>query len=153
MKHSGPFLLILLIFTAVLNSACAYQGTHTDDHPECGGWGGRFLPADGNSYRDGDDFAGEDFHARATVYRWRPYFQNEFQVRMDWCVKDVDEVNHPPKAVINGDDTRDVVHIKVKEGEMVSINTIGTFDPDEDSLSYSWWIYPEAGTAQQCPEM
>lgn len=129
------------------------NGLQDAAHPSYGGWGGRFEAAENKYFRDGDDFAGEDYHARATVYRWRPYFQNDFQVRMDWCLKAPSEVNHAPNVVVNGDASKKVISMLVQEGSLVTINTIGTKDPDGDELSYSWWIYPEAGTAQQCPEM
>ncbi|MEO7599427.1 MAG: DUF1593 domain-containing protein, partial [Opitutus sp.] len=55
-------------------------------HPEWGSWGGRFLSADSRLYRDAPDTLDGKAQARATVWRWRPAFQNEFAARMDWCV-------------------------------------------------------------------
>lgn len=130
------------------------NGLNDPDHPNWGSWGGRFQYSENNFYRDADDFAGGDIEARATVYRWRPIFQADFSSRMDWCVSSPQDVNHAPQIVVNGDDSKDALIIDVREGEIITINSIGTKDIDpEDSLSYSWWIYPEAGTAQQCPEM
>lgn len=128
-------------------------GLQDPDHPKWGGWGGRYEPSENAFYRDGEDFAGSEFHARASVYRWRPFFQADFARRMDQCVLPPGEVNRPPSIVLEGDASKEILEIAVGEGETVTLNTIGTSDPDGDSLSYSWWIYPEAGTAQQCPEM
>ncbi|MDA3824106.1 MAG: DUF1593 domain-containing protein [Bacteroidales bacterium] len=127
------------------------NGLNDADHPKYGGFGGRFLQDYNQFYRDADDFAGGDIEARATVYRWRQYFQNDFINRMDWCVLGPNEVNHKPHVVINGDDSKEVLILEVKEGANITINSIGTKDPDGNPLSYSWWIYPEAGTAHQCP--
>jgi hypothetical protein len=72
---------------------------------------------------------------------------------MDQCILPPGKVNRPPSIVLEGDASEKILEIPVGEGETITLNTIGTSDPDGDSLSYSWWIYPEAGTAQQCPEM
>jgi len=129
------------------------NGLQDADHPEWGGWGGRYIQHTNRYYRDAEDFAGGDIHARATVYRWRPAFQAAFAARADWCVSAPEGANHAPEVVVNGDDTNEVITLEVPEGGSVTVNTIGTGDPDGDSLSYYWWIYPEAGTAHQCPEM
>ncbi|MGC1274848.1 MAG: nucleoside hydrolase-like domain-containing protein [Planctomycetaceae bacterium] len=123
------------------------RGLNDPTHPEWGGWGGRFEPTgDGRFYRDAQDTADGETSARMTVARWRPYFQNEFQARMDWCVAAPDEVNHRPRAVIDGDATRNALHRKAKPGEAVPLIASGSADPDGDRLTYVWRIYPEAGT-------
>ena len=68
-------------------------GGNDPDHPERGGWGGRFEldPRLGGGrsriYRDARDPAKDPADAaRATVSRWRPAFQADFARRMDWCV-------------------------------------------------------------------
>ena len=43
--------------------------------------------------------------SRATVWRWRPAYQNEFAARMEWCVKSPKEANHPPVAGFRKDVT------------------------------------------------
>lgn len=129
------------------------NGLQDPGHPEYGGFGGRFHSAKNMFYRDDADFAGGDIEATASVYRWRPYFQAAFENRMDWCVNSPEKVNHAPVLVVNGDKTKNIIYIDVEEGGTLTINTIGSDDVDGDSLTYSWWIYPEAGTARQCPEM
>lgn len=112
-------------------------------HPQWGGWGGRFKPGQ-FSYVDAEDTIEGGTSARATVWRWRPHFQNEFQARMDWCVKSYEEANHPPHVVVHGVPGRDVIQLEVDPGEPVSLTTAGTTDPDGDDLSYRWLSYPEA---------
>jgi hypothetical protein len=80
------------------------------------------------------------------VWRWRPAFQREFQARMDWCVRGVDEANHKPVAVVNGDATRQAIKIAAQPGEVIDIDAGGSSDPDGDALAYRWWVYREAGT-------
>ncbi|MBW3622341.1 MAG: DUF1593 domain-containing protein [Armatimonadetes bacterium] len=115
-------------------------------HPEWGSWGGRFERAAGGLYRDVKDTMGGTTDARATVWRWRPAFQNEFRARMDWNVKPYREANHPPKVILNGDGTLAVLRVKTAPGKEVRLSAKGSADPDGGKLSYRWGTYPEAGT-------
>lgn len=81
---------------------------------------------------------------RATLWRWRDDFQNDFAARMDWTFKPYAEANHPPVVKFNHAD-----EITVKSGIDFFLDADGTIDPDGDSLSYLWIPYPEAGTATQ----
>ena len=78
---------------------------------------------------------------KATIWRWREDFQNDFAARMDWAVADYQDANHPPVPVLAHPD-----HLTVKSGQAVSLDASGTTDPDGDSLSYLWFHYPEAGS-------
>jgi hypothetical protein len=115
-------------------------------HPEWGGWGGRFRHAGGRLYRDAADTVGTVTDSRATVWRWRPAFQADFQARMDWCVKPARGSNHPPTAGFRGDTSRQAVRLTAKPGERVTLAANGSADPDGDRLRFRWWVYREAGT-------
>jgi hypothetical protein len=78
---------------------------------------------------------------KATLFRWREDFQNDFAARMDWSTKSYKEANHPPVPALGHSD-----HITVKSGDFISLVASGTTDPDCDNLSYLWFQYPEAGT-------
>ena len=78
---------------------------------------------------------------KATLWRWRKDFQADFAARMDWCVKDYKNANHPPVPVLKGD-----AAFTVKSGQGFSLDASGTYDPDGDSFSYLWYYYPEAGS-------
>jgi hypothetical protein len=78
---------------------------------------------------------------KATLFRWRDDFQNDFAARMDWTIKSFAEVNHPPVPALGHPD-----HITVKSGEVFVLDASGTSDPDSDNLSYLWFYYPEAGS-------
>jgi hypothetical protein len=121
------------------------NGLGDPEHPEWGSWGGRFRRAAGGLYRDALDPTVSASDTRVTVSRWRPAYQNDFQARMDWCLKSYREVNHPPAAVLDGKPGRNVVRIQTRPGTNVSCRATGSSDPDHDRLSYRWWIYPEAG--------
>jgi len=115
-------------------------------HPQWGSWGGRFRHAAGGRYEDARDTVNGITEARATVWRWRPAYQNEFQARMDWCVKSPKEANHAPVAAFRKDVTGTAVMLDAKPGERVSLSAAGSTDPDGDSLSFRWFAYREAGT-------
>jgi hypothetical protein len=121
------------------------NGLNAPEHPEWGGWGGRYekkggfytdttdtvMGADGKTYTTG----------QATVWRWREAYQNDFAARMDWCVKPHAEANHPPVAKLGHGEV-----LEARAGEVVRLKATGSTDPDGDRLSYEWMNYPEAGT-------
>ena len=68
------------------------------------------------------------------------------QARFDWCVKPYTEANHHPVAAVNGDVTDAVVRCRARAGDTLQFDASGSSDPDNDALSYRWYVYPEAGT-------
>jgi hypothetical protein len=126
------------------------HGLNDPQHPEWGGWGGRFTKtATKGVFRDAADTVGDQTHPRATVWRWRRAYQADFQARLDWCVADeFAQANHNPRAVMNGDDTQEIVRISAKPGETVRLSADGSIDPDKDQVQSRWFIYPEAGTCR-----
>jgi hypothetical protein len=92
-------------------------------------------------------YAGTNYQNEyCTVFRWREAYQYDFQARMDRCVRGFADVNHAPRAVVNGDTTLNVLRQTTVPGTAVNLDAAGSLDPDDDQLSYSWWVYPEAGT-------
>src|SRR5262245_3796145 len=123
------------------------HGLSDTAHPGWGGFGGRFEPNASGVYRDAADHVGEVTDARATVWRWRPAFQADFQARLDWCVADAfEKANHPPVAMLNGDRTRDILRLSARSRETITLSTAGSDDSDKNRLTYRWFIYPEAGS-------
>jgi len=129
------------------------MGLQDAEQPGWGGWGGRFNSGTGNFYRDEEDFADTVINARATVFRWRQAYQNDFEARMDWCVRPFDEANHKPVAVVAGDGTKEILYIDAREGDALSFSALDSYDPDGDELQFTWWTYPEAGSNLQCPAL
>lgn len=113
------------------------NGLGNPQQPAWGGWGGRFVKT-GSYYFDAKDTVGGNTSERATVHRWRPEYQNDFQARMDWCVKPYKDANHPPVPAFAGN-----TRLRVRPGSMVKLSAAGSSDPDGDKLSYKWLFYPE----------
>lgn len=95
-------------------------------------------PEHGRATRPGEK-SFRDF--KATLWRWRDDFQNDFAARMDWTTRSYAEANHPPLPVLDHPHT-----FTVRSGEGFGLSALGTTDPDGDSLSYYWFNYPEAGS-------
>ena len=120
------------------------NGLNAPDQPGWGGWAGRYGPRDG--------FAGKPYYwanqtdawngttnRDNTLARWAAHLQNDFAARMDWCVRDLGDANHPPQVKLAGEPMR-----KVRPGERVAIDAAGSSDPDGDKLVFQWLVYPEA---------
>ncbi|WP_319592447.1 nucleoside hydrolase-like domain-containing protein [uncultured Draconibacterium sp.] len=119
------------------------NGLNNPQHPEFGGWGGRFQKHNKGYFIDDiDEFDGEK-NARATVYRWREDFQNDFSARMDWCVNNYDDANHAPLISLNGSATNEALIISAEQGDTIRLDASASKDPDNDSLSFEWMLYPE----------
>lgn len=123
-------------------------GLSNASQPTWGGWGGRFAGS-GNRYLGTQDAHPSGVNKRQlrekwTVARWRPAFQNDFQARMDWSVKTFSGANHNPVAVLNGNNSRDIVYLTAHSGGKVTLSAAGSSDPDANALSYRWYQYQEA---------
>ncbi len=153
------------------------NGLSDPEHPNWGGWGGRYeLYTPNGPVGDPSKFLGgitfepetrpiwsnavdeyspfvmgeygratgpgeksfKDF--KTTLWRWRDDFQNDFAARMEWTTKSYRESNHPPIVVLDNPEA-----ITVRSGEEFELSAHAT-DPDGDSLSYFWFLYPEAGS-------
>lgn len=134
------------------------NGLNSPDHPDWGGWGGRYElytppphrkliePETRPIWTDADDeVRGVDnsWHTsnHATLWRWRSAFQNDFSARMDWTIKPYGGANHPPEPKLGHD-----AELTAASGERVQLSARGCTDPDGDGLSYEWFYYPEAGS-------
>lgn len=82
----------------------------------------------------------------ATIFRWRTDFQNDFAARMDWCTNPPEQTNHPPVVAIGDDSSTRVIYVEAQAGEQLRFSAKKSFDPDDDQLTFKWWIYSEAGT-------
>ena len=92
----------------------------------------------------GDD--ADDGKRFKSIYRWSVTFQNDWAARADWCVKPYAQCNHNPVVVCNGDRTRKVLELPTDPGDVVKLDAVGTSDPAGNKVSYTWWVYKEAGS-------
>ena len=116
-------------------------GLGSAEHPTYGGWGGRFMRAD-SRWRSAPD----DRDRYKSILRWAEAFQNDWAVRADWCVKPYAKCNHNPAVVCNQGQTRKIIEIRTDSGKNIELSAAGSFDPDQNRLSYHWWIYKDAGS-------
>jgi hypothetical protein len=120
------------------------NGLNAPEHPTWGGWAGRYGPMDG--------FEGKPYYwanqvdtwhgttnRENTLARWAEHLQHDFAARMDWCVRDHDDANHPPQVNLAGEHLR-----KARPGQQVTLDATATSDPDGDRLTFAWIVYPEA---------
>ena len=134
------------------------NGLSNPERPDLGGWGGRYefytprtrawfvQPETRAFWTDAEDeVRGADgaWHTsnKATIWRWREAYQNDFAARMAWTVKPYAEANHPPVARL-----AHAERLTARPGEVVTLSAEGSTDPDGDALSYSWFVYNEAGS-------
>ena len=128
-------------------------------NPSFGGWGGRYVwrqpwlesrPYWTNSRGSRDTVVGSDgknyTSDQATIWRWRQAFQHDFAARMDWTIKDVSQANHNPDVVINGGDGKAPLMLDAVAGTAVVLDASKSRDRDMNTLQYSWFFYPEAGS-------
>ncbi len=134
------------------------NGLGNPEKPNLGSWGGRYEyyqprterwflePETHPIWTDArDEVVGVDgeWHEsnKATIWRWREAFQNDFAARMDWTICEYKNANHPP--VVNISSKQEITaHV----GDVVELNASGSSDPDGNELSYKWFYYPEVGT-------
>ena len=135
--------------------------------PDWGGWGGRylFLEPYGESHafwtQGGDAFGrvtsqdtvlGVDHQNhtsdQATIWRWRPAFQNDFAARIAWTTHDFAHANHNPVVVVNQTSGTEALILSLPVGHRLTLDATGTHDPDPgQTLTYRWSLYPEAGAS------
>jgi hypothetical protein len=119
-------------------------GLSDPEQPGWGGWPGRYGPHDehpGKPYYWAN--RQDALQGRATrdntLSRWAAAIQNDFATRMDWCVNDFHDANHPPQVRVAGEATRNA-----KPGERVTFDASESSDPDAGELDYAWFFYPES---------
>lgn len=134
------------------------NGLGNPEHPDWGSWGGRYeyyqprtekwflTPETRPLWTNAEDEVyGVDssWHTsnKATIWRWRSAYQNDFAARMDWTIKPYKEANHPPVPVLSTPE-----NLKAKPGDKIDLIADQSSDPDGHTLSYEWFYYGEPGT-------
>lgn len=136
------------------------NGLKSGDHPNWGGWGGRYMlrqpPGETRPIwtQGGDSFfrvtSADTIDGytsdQATIWRWREAFQNDFAARIGWTMLPYAQANHPPQVVVNGQGGDTPIMLHARSGNTIKLDAAGSRDPDDNALSYRWIAYPEAGS-------
>lgn len=141
------------------------NGLQSGDHPNWGGWGGRYIlrtpygetrpiwSQGGDAFprvTSADDVDGH-VSDQASIWRWRTAFQHDFAARMDWAVKPFRDANHPPVAIVNGDQGIEPIRIDAVVGQPIALDASASRDPDGNRLRFEWLDYAEAGFGDKLP--
>ena len=119
-------------------------GLGDSEHPEWGSWGGRHGLQESVAGRRHywanvrDTWQGATTRD-ATLARWAVALQNDFRARLDWCVRDFADANHPPQPRVAG-----TVERTARAGEVVALDASASTDPDTHELHFAWFFYPES---------
>ena len=145
-------------------------GLRNLEHPDWGGWGGRYIRVRNNTWLDpvpdktyqypegrwwgnngwGRQMSKKGFTSETDtdyrayfepIWRWTPALQNDFAARAAWCVKPYKDANHAPVVHLQNN-----LDINARPGTKISLSAEGTKDPDGNKLTYAWWQYKEADT-------
>jgi hypothetical protein len=128
---------------AFLYLLSAKMGLNDPLEPTHGSWGTMFNPM-------GPEFPKNYFETckvdKNELERWIPQVKNSFLNRLQYSTKSPEEVNHEPIAVINRDNTNNVISYQIGPNKKIKLDASRSSDPDGNKISYRWFFYQEAST-------
>lgn len=136
------------------------NGLNVPEHPEYGGWGGRYTATDlsgaSQIYSDAVDFVvgknNQTFVSNyATIWRWREAYQNEMTARIGWTLtSNYSAASHPPKVMVNESTGYEPLTVSVTPGTRTHLDASGSIDVDTNhssTLRFDWIHYREVTLA------
>jgi hypothetical protein len=96
----------------------------------------------GNGFPDG--YYHTCTHDASELTRWNREVKNSFLNRLKWSVKNPEEVNHEPIAVVNGEKGNKIISVYAKPGDPIVLDATKSTDPDGNRLTYNWFRYNDA---------
>lgn len=122
-------------------------GLNEPGEPTQGGWGGYFRwgQSEDRQTRCFTNFEKPAYDTcRQLAERFYPAAFNNFAARMDWAKEG--QGNRNPVVIINGDRSTRILQQPTVPGAKISLDASSSFDPDDHTLAFQWWILKAAGT-------
>jgi hypothetical protein len=123
------------------------NGLNDPESPKQIGWGGYFEFAKCKD-KATQAYQNHSGSAARTSSKYQNYFYpatfQNFAARMDWARDG--KGNKNPIAIIDNDDGLQILKKTPQQGTSITLDASKSHDPDEDQLTFKWWILPEAGT-------
>lgn len=126
----------------------ANRGLNDPFEPSQGSWGSLFVPM-------GEGFPPGYYHTcgveTSHLKRWVNDAKLSFENRLDYSIKNPDEVNHEPVPIVNGINNKEIGVLETSPGSTIQFDASNSFDPDGDRINYNWFFYAEASTITELP--
>ncbi|KAF2677484.1 DUF1593-domain-containing protein, partial [Lentithecium fluviatile CBS 122367] len=138
------------------------NGLGNPEYPSWGSWGGRYTANPMHSFAQYADAAdavivnNKTYSSnKATIWRWREAFQNEFAARIQWTLAPKSSnltFTHPPVIVVNDTCGSSHFDIKVSVGDTITLDASSSYSIDaEANLNFTWFQYREPSSWQSSP--
>lgn len=110
-------------------------------------WGGYFEWGKGPD-NSAFSYINHEGKAHEICSKYETYFYpatfNNFAARMDWAANG--KGNRNPVLILNEDNGISPILLEKKPDEEIMLDASKSYDPENDTLSFNWWIQSEAGT-------